>query len=334
VARIVRRYVTETGARPFEARDIRRTWKTLAGAAGIFKETRDRLQNHALRDVSARHYDRWDYMPEKREAMRVWSQFLDQILTSGAAPAYEQLPSKEVLASLRSAMNCRPWRGSPQARHQPDWIGYPVAKALQINQVGDWKAAAWKQSLRLVQLGVLERSIVRDHKSRQVPVFSFSGAGAEVHGLAIEGNAPAASERMILHRSVMPAPSPEILLRLRGIMAERPWRAAPQARRQKDWIGNAIAEAFEYDRKGEWRPAAARLALELERHGLLVRGEGADQTERLVPVFTLSENLPAAPDVRGGRLLTCDTDDSSLTVGPEPSPRQGDLLALLDAGHG
>ena len=34
---------------PFTARDLRRTWKTLAGDAGIPKEMRDRLQNHAQR---------------------------------------------------------------------------------------------------------------------------------------------------------------------------------------------------------------------------------------------------------------------------------------------
>ncbi|MGL4712711.1 MAG: hypothetical protein ACRCWP_09180, partial [Shewanella sp.] len=53
-------------------RDIRRTCKTLMGELGISKELRDRIQNHALNDVSSKHYDRYDYMPEKREAMRKW----------------------------------------------------------------------------------------------------------------------------------------------------------------------------------------------------------------------------------------------------------------------
>jgi hypothetical protein len=47
-------------------RDLRRTWKTLAGTTGAPKEIRDRLQNHALHDVSSKSYDRWDYMQEKR----------------------------------------------------------------------------------------------------------------------------------------------------------------------------------------------------------------------------------------------------------------------------
>lgn len=56
----------------FVARDIRRTCKTLMGELGISKEVRDRLQNHALNDVSSKHYDRYDYLPEKREALRKW----------------------------------------------------------------------------------------------------------------------------------------------------------------------------------------------------------------------------------------------------------------------
>jgi integrase len=61
-------------------RDLRRTWKTLAGKAGISKEIRDRIQNHALGDVSSRHYDRWSYMPEKRAAMKKWDAYVRGLL--------------------------------------------------------------------------------------------------------------------------------------------------------------------------------------------------------------------------------------------------------------
>lgn len=61
-------------------RDLRRTWKTLAGKAGMAKEIRDRIQNHALQDVSSKHYDRWTYMPEKRVAMERWNQFVTALL--------------------------------------------------------------------------------------------------------------------------------------------------------------------------------------------------------------------------------------------------------------
>jgi integrase len=57
-------------------RDLRRTWKTLAGQAGLSKEIRDRLQNHTLQDVSSKSYDRWNYMPDKRAAMKKWNIFV------------------------------------------------------------------------------------------------------------------------------------------------------------------------------------------------------------------------------------------------------------------
>lgn len=66
-------------------RDLRRTWKTMAGKAGVSKEIRDRLQNHTLQDVSSKSYDRWNYMPEKREGMRKWNTWVTRLLTRKAA---------------------------------------------------------------------------------------------------------------------------------------------------------------------------------------------------------------------------------------------------------
>ncbi len=62
----------------FTPRDIRRTVKTLMGKAGITKEMRDRLQNHAVKDISDKHYDQYEYMPEKRAAMKTWERWLAQ----------------------------------------------------------------------------------------------------------------------------------------------------------------------------------------------------------------------------------------------------------------
>jgi len=61
-------------------RDLRRTFKTLAGQAGLSKEIRDRIQNHMLQDVSSKHYDRWNYMAEKRAGMVKWDKFVRAIL--------------------------------------------------------------------------------------------------------------------------------------------------------------------------------------------------------------------------------------------------------------
>jgi integrase len=60
----------------FTPRDIRRTVKTLMGRAGITKEIRDRIQNHAVSDVSGKHYDQYEYMPEKTKAMKTWERWL------------------------------------------------------------------------------------------------------------------------------------------------------------------------------------------------------------------------------------------------------------------
>lgn len=91
----------------FTARDIRRTWKTLAGAAGLPKEIRDRLQNHAKSDVSARHYDRWDALPERRAAMAVWGDYLAGILRAPdqSSPATGPLPLAPDQVGALSAIN-------------------------------------------------------------------------------------------------------------------------------------------------------------------------------------------------------------------------------------
>lgn len=72
----VRRFCLATNIDPFTPRDLRRTVKTKMGELGISKEWRDRVQNHALTDVSTRHYDRWDYLPEKRAALEMWEGWL------------------------------------------------------------------------------------------------------------------------------------------------------------------------------------------------------------------------------------------------------------------
>jgi integrase len=66
-------------------RDLRRTWKTLAGKSGVSKEIRDRLQNHTLQDVSSKSYDRWTYMPEKRAGMEKWDKFVTTLLSKKRA---------------------------------------------------------------------------------------------------------------------------------------------------------------------------------------------------------------------------------------------------------
>lgn len=76
----VRGFVKSSGMTSFSPRDSRRTFKTIAGSLGISLELRNRLQGHAMTDVGSVHYDRYDYLAEKRTAMQVWIDGLTKII--------------------------------------------------------------------------------------------------------------------------------------------------------------------------------------------------------------------------------------------------------------
>lgn len=57
----------------FSMRDLRRTAETHMAALGISSDVRAQIQSHGLGGIQARHYDRHDYMPEKRAALEKWS---------------------------------------------------------------------------------------------------------------------------------------------------------------------------------------------------------------------------------------------------------------------
>lgn len=80
LGRAVRRYCKRTVCEHFSSRDLRRTVKTLMGYQGLSKEIRDRLQGHAMTDVSSKHYDRYDYLAEKRAAMEQWDEYLGGVI--------------------------------------------------------------------------------------------------------------------------------------------------------------------------------------------------------------------------------------------------------------
>lgn len=61
----------------FQARDLRRTWKSRAHDAGIDRFTRDLIQQHAKGDTGSKHYDRAEYMPQMRDAMDKWEVWLE-----------------------------------------------------------------------------------------------------------------------------------------------------------------------------------------------------------------------------------------------------------------
>jgi len=75
----IRKFCDRTGFEKFTARDIRRTFKTLAGDMGVNLELRDILQNHKRPGVSGRVYDKYYYMREKREIVEQWAERLSQL---------------------------------------------------------------------------------------------------------------------------------------------------------------------------------------------------------------------------------------------------------------
>lgn len=58
-------------AEPFTHEVLRRTVETRLSALGVSKEVRGHLQSHGLGGVQARHYDRHDYLAEKRAALEL-----------------------------------------------------------------------------------------------------------------------------------------------------------------------------------------------------------------------------------------------------------------------
>ena len=67
-------------------RDIRRTCETMLAGMGISKDTRSQLLSHGLSGVQAAHYDRYEYINEKRAALVAWEKRLEEI-TSGKTAA-------------------------------------------------------------------------------------------------------------------------------------------------------------------------------------------------------------------------------------------------------
>ena len=60
--------------------DLRRTFRTRLPQLGVAADIRDRLMNHIPTDVGTKHYDRYQYLDEKRAALNEWHQSLQAIL--------------------------------------------------------------------------------------------------------------------------------------------------------------------------------------------------------------------------------------------------------------
>lgn len=79
----------------FSLRDLRRTAETHLAAAGVSSDVRAQLQSHGLGGIQTRHYDRHDYMPEKREALALWVRRLNGVKMAAPASSTESRPRSE-----------------------------------------------------------------------------------------------------------------------------------------------------------------------------------------------------------------------------------------------
>jgi integrase len=65
---------------PPSPHDLRRTVETRLAELRISKEYRDRVLNHIPSDVGSKHYNKYDYADEKREALNRWAAAISSIV--------------------------------------------------------------------------------------------------------------------------------------------------------------------------------------------------------------------------------------------------------------
>lgn len=83
VQRISEQLVKSNVIAPFRAGDLRRTCETMLASLAVPKEIRAQLLSHGRSSgVQAKHYDRYAYLPEKKEALNQWAKHLKSILLS------------------------------------------------------------------------------------------------------------------------------------------------------------------------------------------------------------------------------------------------------------
>ncbi len=65
----------------FQQRDLRRTCETMLQKLGVDKEVRAHLLSHGrTAGVQGKHYERYDFLPEKRQALEKWADKIQRIL--------------------------------------------------------------------------------------------------------------------------------------------------------------------------------------------------------------------------------------------------------------
>ena len=86
--------VAEMKCPPFDVADLRRTAETMLAGLGISRDHRAVLLSHGLSGVQQAHYDRHDYLEEKRRALVLWEDHLTHLL-SGKPRNVVPFPKRE-----------------------------------------------------------------------------------------------------------------------------------------------------------------------------------------------------------------------------------------------
>jgi integrase len=73
---------------PFGLHDVRRACETVLSKMGVSKDMKAQLLSHGMSGVQDKHYDRHDYMDEKRRALIRWQDMLN------ATPAAKIIPMR------------------------------------------------------------------------------------------------------------------------------------------------------------------------------------------------------------------------------------------------
>lgn len=87
ITRALRKNLKVLGLENVRPHDFRRTVDTKLGELGFSRFIRDRVLGHVDPSVGGRHYDRYDYLPEKRAALEAWGNVLAEITTGEASPS-------------------------------------------------------------------------------------------------------------------------------------------------------------------------------------------------------------------------------------------------------
>lgn len=85
ITRALRKNLKKLGLKDIRPHDFRRTVDTKLGELGFSRFVRDRVLGHVDASVGGRHYDRHDYLLEKRAALEAWGDMLTEITTGQAA---------------------------------------------------------------------------------------------------------------------------------------------------------------------------------------------------------------------------------------------------------